>query len=129
METQGETFRRLVAALEILAAEEQCVVREGEIDKIRAVLQRADPIVARIGELRNDPAVGARETGPLLPRLAALQSRRASSLEMMNSRLAEMSATLAALDSARGRLGQLRNAYAQKRRCSQPMFSRLSLSA
>src|SRR5208283_2561549 len=103
METPGNTCQRLVAALELLVAEEQCVVRSGEIEKIRAVQQRADSIINRLVELRRDPEAAFQGTEPLLPRLAGLQARRVSSIEMMGSRLAEMRATLAALDSARSR--------------------------
>jgi hypothetical protein len=129
MQTPGETFSRLVGALEILLAEEQCLVRSGELEKVHAVQARTDPVLGRLAELRNDPQVTARDTEPLLPRLAALQARHASSLGIMDSRLAEMRATLAALDSARSRLGQLRSAYARKQRGGQPHLSRLSLSA
>jgi hypothetical protein len=129
MQTPGNTCLRLVAAIELLVAEEQCLVRSGEIQKIGAIQQRAESIISRLVELRHDPAIAPQDKERLLPRLADLQARRASSIEMMGTRLAEMSATLAALDSARSRLGQLRNAYAQKRRFNQPMFSRLSLSA
>jgi hypothetical protein len=129
METPGDIFRRLVGALEILVAEEQCVVRSGEIDKIRAVQQRADPIVMRLAELRNDPKVTARDTEPVLPRLAALQARRATSLEMMDTRLAEMRATLVALSSARSRLNHLGHTYGAKQKDGRLMASHLSLSA
>ena len=129
MNTPGDTFRRLVAALELLVAEEQCVIRSGETEKIRAVQQRAEPIITRIGEIRNDPTVAAGETEPLLPRLAALQSRRTSSMEMMNSRLTEMRATLIALDAARTRLGSLRHVYSRRQKAEPLMASRLSLSA
>ncbi len=129
METPGNTCQRLVAALELLVAEEQCVVRSGEIEKIRAVQQRADSIINRLVELRRDPEAAFQGTEPLLPRLAGLQARRVSSIEMMGSRLAEMRATLAALDSARSRLGHLRNTYGRKQKAHRPVISRLSLSA
>jgi len=129
MQTPGNTCQRLVAALEILVAEEQCLVRSGEMQKIRDVQQRAESIITRLVELRRDPEVAPQETEPLLPRLAGLQARRASSIEMMGSRLAEMRATLVALDSTRSRLGQLRSAYTRKRKTGEPYFSRLSLSA
>jgi hypothetical protein len=129
MQTPGNTCQRLVAALEILVAEEQCLVRSGEMQEIRAVQDRAESIINCLVELRRDPAVAPQDTEPLLPRLAGLQARRASSIEMMGSRLAEMRATLAALDSARSRLGQLRSAYTRKRKTGESRFSRLSLSA
>lgn len=129
MQSPGETFVRLVAALEILLAEEQCAVRSGEIDSIRAVQQRTDPVLSRLAELRNDPGVTARDTEPLRPRLAALQAQHVTSMGIMDARLAEMRATLSALDSARSRLGQLGNVYARKRKTGQQIFSRLRLSA
>jgi hypothetical protein len=129
MQTPGNTCQRLVAALEILVAEEQCLVRSGEIQKIRAVQERAESVVNRLVELRRDSESASRDTEALLPRLAGLQARRASSIEMMGSRMAEMRATLAALDSARSRLGQLRSAYTHKRKTGESRFSRLSLSA
>jgi hypothetical protein len=129
MQTPGNTCQRLVTALEILVAEEQCLVRSGEIQKIRDVQERAESIITRLGELQRDPAVTPQDTKPLLPRLAGLQARRASSIETMGSRLSEMRATLAALASARSRLGSLRNAYGPKRRAGRPMVSHLSLSA
>jgi flagellar biosynthesis/type III secretory pathway chaperone len=129
MQTPGNTCQRLVAALEILVAEEQCLVRSGEIQKIRDVQERTESIINRLAEIRRDPEVAPRETDSLLPRLAGLQARRASSIEMMGSRLAEMRATLAALDSARSRLGSLGKSYGSRRRANQPMMSRLRLSA
>jgi hypothetical protein len=129
MQAPGETFVRLVAALEILLAEEQCVVRSGDIDKIRGLQQRTDPVLCRLVELRNDPEVTAKDTEPLRPRLAALQAQHVTSMGIMDARLAEMRATLSALDSARSRLGQLGNVYARKRKTGQHLFSRLSLSA
>jgi hypothetical protein len=129
MQTPSETFSRLVAALDILLAEEQCVVRSGELEKIRAVQARTDPVVSRLAELRIDPNLTTKDTEPLLPRLAALQARHASSLGIMDARLAEMRAALSALGSARSRLGQLGNTYARKRKTVQQTFSRLSLSA
>ena len=129
MQTPGNTCQRLVAALEILVAEEQCLVRSGEIQKIRAVQERAESVVNRLVELGRDPEFASRDTEALLPRLAGLQARRASSIEMMGSRMAEMRATLAALDSARSRLGNLRNTYGRKRKAGGPMISSLSLSA
>jgi len=129
METPGNTCQRLVSALEVLVAEEHCLVRSGEIQKIRAVQDRAESIISRLVELRSDPAAGPAETDSLLPRLAGLQARRASSIEVMGSRLAEMRATLSALGSARCRLAQLGTAYGPKRKNGRPALSRLSLSA
>jgi hypothetical protein len=129
METPGQTFRRLVAALELLVAEEQCLLRSGEIEKVCAVQQRADPVVRRLGELRRDPQIADREVEPLLPRLAALQARRATSLETMGTRMTEIRATLVALDSARSRLGRLSSTYGDRRKTGVAMASRLSLSA
>ena len=129
MQTPGNTCQRLVAALEILVAEEQCVVRSGEIQKIRDVQGRTESIIRRLAEIRRDPAVAPEETDSLLPRLAGLQARRASSIEMMGSRLAEMRATLAALDSARSRLGKLGKSYGSRRRANLPMMSRINLTA
>jgi hypothetical protein len=126
MQTPGKTFLRLVAALEALLAEEQCVVRSGEIEKIRAVQQRTDPVIARLSELQNDPDV---PVGEARPRLAALQALHVSSMGMMNARLTEMRATLTALQSARSRLGHLGNAYGQRRTAGQPATAHLSLSA
>jgi len=129
MDLPGKTCERLVAALESLVAEEQCVVRTGELDKIRAVQLRADSIVTRLVELRHDPAATNQDTEPLLPRLAALQARRAATMEIMDSRLAEMRGTLAALNAARGRLGTMRQVYGPSRRTNRPTVSRLHCSA
>jgi hypothetical protein len=126
MQTPGDTFLRLVAALEVLLAEEQCVVRSGEVEKIRAVQQRTDPVITRLRELQDDPAVAVGESRP---RLAALQALHVSSMGMMNARLAEMRATLTALQSARSRLGRLGHAYGQKPMAAQSAAAHLSLSA
>ena len=129
MDTPGNTCHRLVSALEILVAEEHALVCSGEIRKIRAVQDRAELIIARLAELRRDPTVSSEEFDPVRPRLAGLQARRASSIETVGARLAEMRATLSALNSARGRLGQLDNAYVPDRKSGRPMLTRLSLSA
>jgi hypothetical protein len=129
METPGEIFRRLVAALEILVAEEQCVLRSGEIEKVLAVQQRADPIITRLVELRKDPVLADREAEQLRPRLAALQARRSTSLEIMDTRLAEMRAALVALNSARSRLSNLGHAYGARQKAGHLTVSRLSFSA
>jgi chromosome segregation ATPase len=129
MEAPGNTFRRLVAALEILVAEEQCLLRLGDPEQLLALQQRTEPIVDRLAELRRNSEVADSEAEPLLPRLAALQARRASSLETMDSRLAEMRATLTALQSARSRLGRLGHAYGQKPMAAQSAAAHLSLSA
>jgi hypothetical protein len=129
MQTPGETFQRLVAALEQLVAEEQCVVRNGEIERISAVQHRAEAVIARLAELRRDPGFETRGTEPLLQRLAALQVRREATVEIMDSRLAEMRASLADLDAARGRLGKMRSSYGSPHRASRQEVSRLNLSA
>jgi hypothetical protein len=129
MDTPDKTFQRLVAALEQLVAEEHCVVRTGEFQKIRAVQLRADSIITRLVELHNDPEVTSQDTKPLLQRLAAVQGRRAATIEIMDARLAAMRATLAALDAGRSRLGNMRNAYGSRRRINRPAVPRLSLSA
>ena len=47
MEKPGKTCQRLVAALERLVAEEQCVARTGEIEKISTVQQRGEMCMVR----------------------------------------------------------------------------------
>lgn len=129
METPGKTCRRLVAALEQLVAEEQCVVRTGEIDKLRAVQQRADSIITALVALRIDPNATARDFDPILPRLSALQERRATTVRIMDSNLAGMRAKLGSLDAARVRLGKMRNSYGFRRLTNRPAISRLNSSA
>jgi len=129
MEKPGKTCQRLVAALERLVAEEQCVARTGEIEKISTVQQRANSIITRLAELMDDSGAAAPDFDLLRPRFALLQARRTATMEIMGARLTEMRATLNALDAARGRLGNMRNAYGLRRRTNQPVASRLSISA
>ena len=129
METPGRTCQRLIEALECLVAEEQCIVRSGELQKIRAVQERADSVISRLAGLWNDPGTRPRDVDVLRPRLAILQASRADTIGIMDSQLAEMRARLASLNGARARLGGLRNAYGSRRQAGQPAIARLNSCA
>jgi hypothetical protein len=128
MDAPGKTCQRLLAALEQLVAEEQCLVRTGEIEQIRTVQQRADSVIMTLVELWGASGA-AGEIDPLRPRLVALQARRAATIKTMNSRLAEMRAKLSALDTARLRLGKMRRAYGPRREASRLATGRFNFAA
>jgi hypothetical protein len=129
METPGRTCQRLIAALEHLVAEEQCLLRIGEIEKVRAVQLRADSIITRLAELADSRGATARDVEPLRPRLATLQARRAETIKSMDSRLAEMRASLASMNATQVRLDKMRNSYCAPSRANRPAVSKVSFSA
>jgi hypothetical protein len=129
METPVETCQRLVAALEQLVAEEQGIISAGEFAQVLLVQARIEPVTIRLAELLKLPAVTARITGQILPRLAALQARHAASIETLAARMSESQTTLAALDAARNQLGELKSAYGIGRRMHRGTPAGLSLSA
>ncbi len=128
MEAPGKTCQRLLAALEQLVAEEQCLVRTGEIERVRAVQARADSVIMSLVASWVAPGA-AREIDPLRLRLATLQARRAATIKTMDTRLAEMRAKLSALDSARARLGKMRRAYGPRREASRLATGRFNFAA
>lgn len=129
METPEENALRLLAALEILVAEEEFAVRSGEFEQTLAVQERAEPVVIRLAELLSNSGLPAPARRSLEPRLTALRARRAASLDVLNSRLVEMQTSLATLDAARHQLGELKSAYGVCRRLPRGTPAKLNLSA
>jgi hypothetical protein len=129
MEMPFETCQRLVAALEQLVAEEQGIISAGEFAQILPVQTRIEPVMIRLAELLKLPAVTARTTGQILPRLAALQARRAASIETLAARMSESQTTLAGLDATRNQLGDLKSAYGVNRQMHRGTPAGLNLSA
>lgn len=129
METPEENTLRLLAALEILVAEEEFAVRSGEFAQTLAVQERAEPVVIRLAELLSTSGLPADARQSLEPRLTSLRARRSASLEVLNSRLVEMQTSLAALDAARHQLGELKSAYGVNRRLHRGTPARFNSSA
>ena len=129
METAEETALRLLAALEILVAEDEFAVRAGEFEQTLAVQKRAEPVIVRLAQLLSRPGLSDQTRQSLSPRLTGLRARRAASLEVLNSRLVDMQASLATLDAAYNQLGDLKSAYGVERQRPRRATAGLNLSA
>ncbi len=115
METPGQTCLRLLAAIEKLAAEQNALVRSGQIEECLQSQQRARTIIGRLAELLARPDVAARATETILPRVQALQAGETATLELLQTSLAENQRRRHLLGTARGRLDRMQASYGRSR--------------
>ncbi len=115
METPAQTCVRLLAALESLAAEQNALVRSGQVEECLRSQQRAQTVIGRLGELLARPDVAARATEVLLPRAKALHASETATLELLESSLAENQRRRRLVGAARGRLDRMHASYGRAR--------------
>lgn len=115
METPGQTCLRLLAALESLAAEQNALVRSGQIEECLQSQQRAQTIIGRLAELLARPDVAARATEALGPRVQILHANETATLELLQSALAANQRRRRQIAAARGRLARMQASYGRAR--------------
>jgi hypothetical protein len=110
METTLQTARRLLAALEELAAQEAILFRTLEFTEAVAVQERATPLVRRLGELAEEPGIGE-----LRPRVTALLARREQSFHFLQTQIERLHLEARRIEEARARLTRMAPVYAADR--------------
>lgn len=120
MQTPAQRCARLVAALEELAAQEECALREGEFAVVETIQERAGAV---IGDLASQPIAMADEA--LRDRLIAVSARRARSSERLAAELSRLRADLADTRASKGRVAQIAPVYGSSPSATARVASRL----
>jgi len=115
METPGQTCLRLLAALETLAAEQNALVRSGQLEECLQSQERARTIIGRLAELLARPDVAARANEALGPRVRVLHANQTATLELLQSSLAANQRRRRLIAAALGRLDRMQASYGRPR--------------
>lgn len=107
MRAEAKVCDRLVAALEDLAAQEAASLAAGDIATLQHLQQRADPIIARLGEYGPDADEGLRA------RIGRWLSHRRETARLLARRISGTKAALDHLDASRRRVARVGPAYGQ----------------
>lgn len=121
MQAPAQRCSRLVAALEELAAQEECALREGDYSGVEQIQERAGAV---IGDLASQPIAMADEA--LRQRLIAVSARRARSSERLAGELSRLRADLAETKASRGRVTQIAPVYGSSPTATARVASRLA---
>lgn len=107
METPLQTARRLLGALEELAAEEAANLSNLDFVEAVQVIERATPLVVRLAELAEHPEVHS-----LRPQVQDLLIRRRQNVALLDRHLTGIQSEMRRVDEARGRLARVAPVYA-----------------
>ncbi len=121
MHKPAQRCARLVAALEDLAAQEECALREGDYVTVATIQERAGAVIGDLGSqslASADPA--------LRDRLAAIRARRALSSERLAGELTRLQADLADTKASKGRVTRIAPVYGSSSPSSARVASRLA---
>lgn len=110
-----------MAALEELAAQEECALRLGEYALVEAIQERAGAV---IGDLASQPIAMADEL--LRQRLLAVSARRARSSERLAGELSRLRSDLADTKASKGRVTQIAPVYGSSPAATARVASRLA---
>jgi hypothetical protein len=106
METPLQTAARLLAALREMAEQEALLVRSLDLVEAAEVTERMAPLVARLCELAEVPAVGV-----LRPAVREFMEERLRGLSLIDAHLARLQGELRRVDEARHRLARVAPVY------------------
>jgi hypothetical protein len=110
MDTQAKRALRLIAALELLAAEEQSAAGQGG-KALASIQQRAAPLIEDLAKLATYPSVAV-----FRPRVEALVARRENTARAMANRVEALRTRLIALAESRAQMKRVAPAYGTPRR-------------
>lgn len=121
MQTPAQRCARLVAALEDLAAQEECALHAKDFAIVETLQERAGAV---IGDLVVHGIAITDES--LRTRLKAVSARRARSSEWLEAELSVLRADLADTQASRGRVAQIAPVYGSSPSATARVASRLA---
>ncbi len=111
MESSPERCVRLLVAAETLVEEECFAATRGDWQDVRAVQDRAEPLLRNLGELFADGSISAPQKERLAPRLEILRRQHAGILTHIETHRRRLAGRMAAVEAASGRLTGMKKAY------------------
>ena len=105
------TLKRLLGALETLASQEGTLLAQGAWSELALLQDREAALVARIGELMQDPALQSSLSPELLTQVDEIGDRQNQTMAELKTRLTACQEELSALGSTQVRVQTIRPAY------------------
>lgn len=121
MESPGQTFDRLLKALDDLVAEEAAMIQAADHGAVAEIQQRAEPVITALAALA--PAVA--DAGAQA-RVGALLERRQRNIDLLGTQLAEARGELDSLQQSERRAARIAPIYGRAEGGSGPTQLRTS---